>query len=123
MYAALYAGGALYATPYAGCCGRRAQFQGFDISVVAVFSLQSAAVEGARGARGDVPCATLYAGDCGGWALFARGGGDALCATLYAKGVEGELSLGVSKFLLWQFSQQLPSRKHRSQGKFAASCN
>ena len=39
------------------------------------------------------PCAALYAGGRGGWALFAGGvgdaGGDALCATLYAGGCGG----------------------------------
>ncbi len=42
---------------------------------------------GSAGRAGGVAmCATLYVGDCGGWALFAGGvggaGGDALCATL-----------------------------------------
>ena len=80
---------------------------------------------------------SLYAGGCGGWALFTRvigaagaggAGRDAMPGTLYAGGcgkgtlevaggdalclpevlevleaVEGGLSFGVSKFLLWQF--------------------
>jgi len=53
-------------------------------------------VGGARdagGAGGDAPCANLYAGGCGGYALFAGGaagvGGDAMCATLYARGCGG----------------------------------
>src|SRR6266480_1313636 len=42
------------------------------------------------GARGDALCAVLYAGGCGGWALFARdAGGVALCVTLYARGIGG----------------------------------
>ena len=36
-------------------------------------------------AGGDALCATLYAGGCRGWALFAGGAiGDAVCATLYS---------------------------------------
>ena len=46
------------------------------------------------GAGGDALCAALHAGDCGGWALFARGvGGDAVYATLYAGGCDGRLCL------------------------------
>jgi len=42
---------------------------------------------GVGGADGDAPCSTLYAGGCGGRALFAGDtGGDALYATLYAGG-------------------------------------
>ena len=41
----------------------------------------------------DTVCATVYAGGCGRWVLFARGvegaRGDAVCATLYARGCEG----------------------------------
>ncbi len=50
-------------------------------------------LEALEGAGGDAPCAILYAGDCGGWVLFAIGaggdGGDAPCATLYAGGWRG----------------------------------
>ena len=41
-------GDALYATLYAGGCGGWAQFRAFEISIVEVFSLQSATKGGMR---------------------------------------------------------------------------
>jgi len=60
-------------------------------------------VRGAGGAGAYAPCAALYAGGSGGWAMFAggvvrccevleglkRAGGDAQCAALYPGGCGG----------------------------------
>ena len=49
---------------------------------------------------------TLYAGGCGGRALFTGGAGrDALCATPYVRDVQ------FSKFSLWQFYRCSPPPK------------